>query len=258
MNGTTYPDLAGCSVIVTGAASPGGIGESAVLEFARQGSRVTVVDLDLAGAERVVAKAESDGGHAFAVRADVTKSADVDAMVAKVIGREGTIDVLVNNAGGFPVMRYLGELSDDDWDATIDLNLKSVFLCVRAVEPHMRTEHSGKIINIASVAGRTPTLPDPVHYSAAKGGVIMLSRCLAQEMAPIGVTVNTVAPGPTTTPRFLRIRGGDVEERLKDHFPLGRAGRPEEVAAAIVFLASGEAANMTGVTLDVNGGVAML
>jgi 3-oxoacyl-[acyl-carrier protein] reductase len=122
----------------------------------------------------------------------------------------------------------------------------------------MRAQHSGKIINVASVAGRTPTLPDPVHYSAAKGGVIMLSRCLAQEMAPIGVTVNTVAPGPTTTPRFLRIRGGDAEERFKERWPLGRAGRPEEMAAAIVYLASGEADYITGVTLDVNGGVAML
>ncbi|MGH9103311.1 MAG: SDR family NAD(P)-dependent oxidoreductase, partial [Acidimicrobiales bacterium] len=179
--GATYPELRGRSAVVTGAASEGGIGEAIALALGRQGSHVTVVDVDVDGAERVASMVSDQGGEGRAVRADVTDSASVAAMVAGVVRGEGGIDVLVNNAGGFPVMKAVTEITDEDWHSTLDLNLKSAFLCSRAAIPHMAERGRGRIINLASVAGRTPTLPDPVHYSAAKGGVVMLSRCLAQE-----------------------------------------------------------------------------
>ena len=258
MDGAIYPELRGRSVVVTGAASAGGIGESIAFKFGRQGAHVTIVDLDVPGATRVAEQVTANSGQGFVIKADVTNTADVEAMVAEVIEREGAVDVLVNNAGGFPVMKMINEITDDDFEVTVALNLKSVFLCARAVAPHMKERHSGKIINLASVAGRTPTLPDPVHYSAAKGGVIMFTRALAQELGPFGINVNCVAPGPTATPRFLRVRGADARERFKDHFPLRRVGEPAESASAVIYLASDEASYMTGATLDVNGGAAML
>jgi NAD(P)-dependent dehydrogenase (short-subunit alcohol dehydrogenase family) len=254
----SYPELKNKSVIVTGAASPGGIGETIALEFAHEGSQVVIVDIDVVGAARLAARISDAGGIAVALQADVTNGESVDAMVAEVLRRHGRVDVLVNNAGGFAVMKYIGEIDTDEWDAVLNLNLKSLFLCSRAVSGNMRANGSGRIVNISSMAGRTPTLPDPVHYSAAKGGVISFTRALAQEMGSHGVLVNTIAPGWTATTRFLRIRGADAETVLKPRMPLGRLGQPGDIAGAALFLCSDGAAYITGVTLDVNGGIAML
>jgi|DewCreStandDraft_5_1066085.scaffolds.fasta_scaffold00891_10 NAD(P)-dependent dehydrogenase (short-subunit alcohol dehydrogenase family) len=253
-----YPELKGKTAIVTGAASLGSIGEAIALAFGRQGTHVAVVDIDEEGAQRVAGQIRRDGGEAFAVRADVTRSDEVEAMVREVLQREGKVDILVNNAGGFHEVELANQISDERWDFIIDLNLKSVFLCSRAVYDHMVERRWGRIINISSVAGRMPTLPTPVHYAAAKAGVIALTKYLARELAPYGVTVNAVAPGTTKTARFLRLRGADAEEKLRGHVPLGRLSTPQDQAAAVLFLASDEASYITGATLDVNGGTVML
>lgn len=252
-----YPELKGKTAIVTGAASLGSIGEAIALAFGGQGTRVAVVDIDDEGAERVANQVRREGGEAFAVHADVTKGADVTAMVGTVLEREGKVDVLVNNAGGFQELEQVNQISEERWDEIIDLNLKSVFLCCQAVYDHMAERRSGRIISISSGAGRTPILPSPAHYSAAKAGVIILTKVLARELAPHGVTVNAVAPGTTKTRRFLRLRGADAEEALRSHLPLGRLSTPQDQAAAVLFLASDEASYITGATLDVNGGTIM-
>ena len=254
----SYPELKNKSVIVTGAASPGGIGETIALQFAHEGSHVAVVDVDIEGAKRLAARIGGTGGTAMALQADVTDAESVDAMVAEVLEHNGKVDVLINNAGGFAVMKYIAEIDGDEWDDVLKLNLKSLFVCSRAVCGNMTANGSGRIVNISSMAGRTPTLPDPVHYSAAKGGVISFTRALAQEMGSHGVLVNTVAPGWTATTRFLRIRGADAETVLKPRMPLGRLGQPVDIAGAVLFLCSDGANYITGATLDVNGGIVML
>ena len=241
--------------IVTGGAK--GIGAAIAEVFAREGARVAVVDLDLSGAEGVVKNLAGQGAEAVAVRADATRGAEVLAAVELVTKRWGRVDVLVNNAGGFAAFRDTEDIPEDEWHAILASNLTSVFLFSKAVVPLMKRQGHGRIVNLASVVARGAAVRVTSHYAAAKAGVIGFTRHLALEVASHGITVNAVAPGTTATDRVLRARTPEDTRRVAAAIPARRLGEPREIADAVLFLASDEAAFVTGATLDVNGGQAM-
>jgi len=251
----THGRLRGRAAIVTGAG--GGIGEAIAGTLAREGAAVAVVDLREDLAKRVAAAIEGAGGKALGLRADVTRWAEVDAMVRASLGALGQVDILVNNVGGYATMRTTWEIEETEWDFILALNLKSAFLCSKAVIPHMLARKSGRIVNLSSLVGRTAPALSAAHYSAAKAGVRGLTWHLARELAPHGITVNAIAPWLTLTERVKTLRRLEVDAALRAQTPLGRFAEPQEVADAVRFLASDEAAYVTGATLDVNGGMFM-
>jgi len=235
------------TALVTGAAR--GIGLAIASRLAADGTRVAVLDLDGAAAD---AAAKKIGGGAIALGADVTKAAEVDAAVRQVVDAWGRLDILVNNAGitgrSFPIW----ELSDEDWRRVIDADLTSVFLCCRAAVKVMLRQGSGRIINIASIAGKegNPTL---VPYSAAKAGVIGLTKALAKEVCTQGILVHAIAPAVIGT-ELLRQMEKSTVDLLVSKIPMGRVGRPEEVAALAAWLASDDCSFTTGAVHDLSGG----
>jgi NAD(P)-dependent dehydrogenase (short-subunit alcohol dehydrogenase family) len=251
----THGRLRGQAAIVTGAG--GGIGEAVARTLAAEGAAVAVVDLQEGLARRVAAAIGDAGGKALGLRADVTRAAEVDAMVGASLAALGQVDILVNNVGGYATMRATWETEESEWDFILALNLKSVFLCSKAVIPHMLARKAGRIVNLSSIVGRTAPTLSAAHYSAAKAGVRGLTWHLARELAPHGITVNAVAPWLTLTERVKQLRRPEVDAALKAQTPLGRFAEPQEVADAVSFLASDEAAYVTGATLDVNGGMFM-
>jgi NAD(P)-dependent dehydrogenase (short-subunit alcohol dehydrogenase family) len=247
--------LEGKVSIVTGAAR--GIGVAIAEAFAREGARVAAVDLDGPGAEAVAKTLVGRGADALALGADVTRATEVGRAVHAVAARWGRVDVLVNNAGGFATIRLTEEISEDEWAAILASNLTSVFLCSKAVLPIMKRQRYGRIVNLASVVARGGAVRVTSHYAAAKAGVVGFTRHLALEVAAHGITVNAVAPGTTATERVLKARTPEETQRVAEAIPARRLGEPAEIADAIVFLASDEAAFINGATLDVNGGQAM-
>ncbi len=242
--------------LVTGASS--GIGQATAVALAREGARVAVNYLkNAAGAEETVETVRKAGGDAFAIRADVTKSAEVGALVEATRQRWGKIDILVNNAGDLLARRTLAEMTEEYWDQIMALNLKSAFLCVKAVWEEMATRKNGAIINVTSIAGRNGGGPGAAAYAAAKGGLLTYTKGLAKELAPYGVRVNGIAPGVIWTPYHERYSPPDMFQKYLASIPLGRAGTAQEVAEVIVFLASPAARYMTGETVEVNGGMWM-
>lgn len=248
--------LQGQVALVTGASS--GIGRATAAAMAREGARVVVnFCKNQAGAEEAIAAIQAAGGEAFAFRADVTRAAEVEAMVSAARHRWGHIDILVNNAGDLLARRTLADMTEAYWDQIMDLNLKSAFLCVKAVWEEMAARKSGCIINVTSIAGRNGGGPGAAAYAAAKGGMLTYTKGLAKELAPYGVRVNGVAPGVIATPYHERYSPGEVFQRFVASIPLGRAGTSEEVADVILFLASPAARYLTGETIEVNGGMLM-
>ena len=247
--------LSGKAAIVTGAG--GGIGEAVARTFAREGARVTVADIQEDPVRGVAAAIQREGGKAVALRADVTRAADVEAMVKAALDAFGQVDILVNNVGGYSVLRTTWEIEESEWDFIVALNLKSAFLCCKAVIPHMLARGYGRIVNLSSIVGRSAPTLSAAHYSAAKAGVRGLTWHLARELAPHGITVNAVAPWITLTERLKKLRSPEVDAALKAQTPIGRFAEPQEIADAILFLASDASAYMTGATLDVNGGMLM-
>ena len=235
------------TALVTGAAR--GIGLSIASRLAADGARVALLDLDGVAAE---AAAKKVGSGAIALTADVTKAADVDAAIRRVVDSWGRLDILVNNAGitgrSFPIQ----ELTDEDWRRVIDADLTSVFLCCRAAIRVMLGQGSGRIINIASIAGKegNPTL---VPYSAAKAGVIGLTKALAKEVCTRGILVHAIAPAVIGT-ELLQQMEQTTMDLLVSKIPMGRVGRPEEVAALVAWLASDDCSVTTGAVHDLSGG----
>jgi len=241
--------------IVTG--SSDGIGKAAALIFAAEGAQVVLNARGAERLERARAAVQAVGKPPLAMAGDASQSVVVERLAAETLQQFGRIDILVNNAGGGTSLRFLNEVTEEDWDYTINSNLKSAFLCCKAVAPAMKGQRSGRIVNVSSVAGRNVSRLSGPQYSSAKAGMLGLTRHLAQDLGPFGITVNAVAPGPTLVDRVAKkweLRSPEDRARIVGNIPLGRLGRPEEVAAVIAFLASDGAAYVTGVTIDVNGG----
>jgi 2-hydroxycyclohexanecarboxyl-CoA dehydrogenase len=242
--------------IVTGAAS--GIGRATALALACDGAAVAVADIDLPGARGVEAEIAAASGRALAVEVDVTENEKVRAMVASVLEHFGRIDILVSNAG----WDRTGLFVDTDpafWDRSIAINYRGHLACAHAVLPGMIERAFGRIVMVASDAGRVGSTGEAV-YSGTKGAVIAFTKALAREVARQGINVNCVAPGLVDTALLTRVSDGyeKLIAAIVRSIPLGRTGRPEEVARAILFLASSDADYITGQTLSVNGGLTMV
>lgn len=248
--------LEGRVVAVTGGAK--GIGAAIVRAFAARGAAVTALDVDMPGLEKLAAELRSHGADVTAVRADVTAWEDVRAAFESVVAARGRIDVLVNNAGGFSEIKPAEGIPEDEWELVFRLNVKSAFLCSKAVLPVMKRQRSGRIVNLSSIAGRGGAVVVAAHYAAAKAAILGFTRHLAREVAADGITVNAVAPGTTATERFRALRTPEQTRALVATVPMGRVAEPAEIAECVLFLASDAASYMTGATLDVNGGVLMV
>jgi len=244
-------------VLVTGSGS--GLGSGIALRFAQAGATVAVnYRTSQAGANELVAQIEATGGRAMAVQADVTQKEAVTAMVERVVDAFGRLDVLINNSGIYP-LSTLVDMAEDEWDAVIDANLRSVFLCTQAAAKQMMAQADsadgsrGAIVNIASIEGENPA-PMHSHYNAAKGGVLMYTRAAANELGAHNIRVNAVSPGLMWR-EGIEAAWPEGVERWQSAAALTRLGQPEDVADACLFLASPAARWITGANLRVDGGV---
>lgn len=254
-------DLTGQAALVTGGAL--GIGQAIAFRLAEAGASVVIADVDLAAAQATAAQIEARGGRAHAVRADVRVAADAEAAVQAAVSAFGRLDLLVNNAGIFPLIPVL-DVPEEVWDRVIDINLKGAFLFAKAAAKQMvQAGRGGKIINLASVDAVHPNgMATP--YNASKGGVLMLTKGLALELAPHQILVNAVAPGGITTPgtdearnRVAAAAGIPNDAILQgwiQRVPLRRMGEPDDVAKVVLFLASRAANFITGALIVVDGG----
>jgi 2-hydroxycyclohexanecarboxyl-CoA dehydrogenase len=250
--------FSGRTAVVTGGG--GGIGGAVCRRLASEGAAVAVLDLNAEAAERVAGAVRAAGGRAEAFGCDITERAAVRAAVAEVEARLGAIEVLVNNAG-WDVFRPFTETEASDWEKLIAINLIGALHMHREVLPGMAARRRGRIVNVASDAARVGSSGEAV-YAACKGGLVAFSKTIAREHARHGITVNVVCPGPTDTALLAGVVGSAANpEKLLQAFtraiPLGRLGQPEDLAGAIAFLASDDAAFVTGQVLSVSGGLTM-
>jgi NAD(P)-dependent dehydrogenase (short-subunit alcohol dehydrogenase family) len=245
--------LQGKAALVTGGAS--GIGRAAALAFAREGAKVVVSDVVVAGGEETVTLIKAAGGEALFVKADVAKPAEVEAVIASVVAAYGRLDCAVNNAGIEGVMASTVDCTEENWDRIIAVNLKGVWLCMKAEIAQMLKQGGGVIVNIASVAGLVGFSGLPA-YVASKHGVVGLTKTAALEYAKSGIRINAVCPGVIQTPMLERLfqsnpQAGEASAALE---PVGRLGQPGEIAEAAVWLCSDAASFVTGLPMAVDGG----
>jgi 3-oxoacyl-[acyl-carrier protein] reductase len=247
--------LEGKQALVTGAGS--GIGRAIALAFGQEGADVAIVELaNMDGAADVAELLRAMGRDALVMQGDVSEATDVERTVSQTLGRRGRIDILVNNAGIGGGYVPVHEMTLEEWERMMAVNLRSVFLYTRAVVPHMMERRYGKIINLSSQLAHRPA-PNNAHYCAAKAGVVAFTVSTAIELCRHGINVNTIAPGPTDTAMW-NSPGGEEWRRWKlEQLPIGRVGRPEEIASTAVFLASDEASYFVGQTVSPNGGDVM-
>jgi len=246
--------LKGKVALVTGAQQGMGAAHAEIL--AKQGANVVVTDITLEGPQKVADKITANGGEALALALDVTDRVSVDAAFTNAVDHFGRVDILVNNAGIYQPKPAL-DLTDADFDNTIAVNLKGQFLCAQRAAQEMKKNGWGRIINIASVAsGQVGVgVMNSAHYTASKGGVVGMTETLAIEFAPLGITVNAIAPGAINTPMAPEDKMPDEQKQgVYGRIAMHRFGKPEEVAAAAAFLASEEASYITGAMLVVDGG----
>lgn len=248
--------LDGKVALVTGARR--GMGKAHSLALAKQGAKVAVTDVSLEECQQVVDEIRQSGGEAMAYKMDVANTGEVNKVFDEVVRDFGRLDILVNNAGIFEPKAAL-EMTEEEWDRTLNINLKGEFLCAqRAAKEMMKNPPAGggRIINISSIAsgGVGVGFAEAAHYAASKGGIIGMTESLASEWAPFGITVNCIAPGAIETP-MLGVGSGAIDmKEIETRVPLKRIGRPDEVSAAVVFLASEEASYVNGSTFVVDGG----
>jgi NAD(P)-dependent dehydrogenase (short-subunit alcohol dehydrogenase family) len=238
--------------LITGAGS--GMGRAASLLFAKEGARIACTDIDEKGANETARMIEADGGKAFAVRADVSKSADAEAMVAATLEKFGAPNVVYNNAGIEGVSDFLALMKEEDFDRVIAINLRGVFLGMKYSLPHMVKNGGGSIINTASIAGLVG-LKSAAAYCAAKAGVIALTRVAALEYGRYNIRVNAICPGAIDTPMVRRVGGGEAPGPAMQRISsLNRVGQPDEIAKMALFLASDDSSFATGAPFIVDGG----
>jgi NAD(P)-dependent dehydrogenase (short-subunit alcohol dehydrogenase family) len=248
-------EFEGKVVLVTGGGK--GIGRGIALGFAAQGAAVAVSARHLEALEPVVAEIQTAGGRAMAIRTDVSVAGEVQAMFEQVSGALGAVDVLVNNAGVYLTAPVL-EMSEADWNLTLDVDLKGVFLCSQIAGRSMAARRSGRIINISSIAQYRGGTPGHAHYGAAKAGLGGFTKTLAKELGPHGITVNCVAPGLIEDTEMGEAAKSLVGPGYLATIPLGCLGKVQDVVESVLFLASARARYITGETINVNGGSHMV
>lgn len=240
--------------LVTGAGSPRGIGRCIAIALATQGAKICIADMNEEGLKAVAAELEKITPNVMTVKLNITDSAGCAAAVKEIVAKWGRLDILVNNAGITQKSTVL-DMSEEDWDRVVDVNMKGTFLCTKAVLPQMIKQRFGRIVNMSSVsAKRGGGVFGGAHYSAAKAGILAFGKALSREVSPEGITINAVAPGIVATD----IRGGveseEDQKKMTLDIPRRRMAKPEEVAACVAFLASDEADYITGEEIDLNGG----
>ena len=248
--------LEGKACVITGAA--GGMGREAALLFAREGAQVCVADTNQVAGEETADAANAEAGGAFFITTDVTNENSVDEMYSAASERFGGIDVLYNNAGIMPEGdSSVLETDVDTWQRVQDVNTKGVYLCCKHGIPHLLERGGGSVINVASFVAFMGAATSQVSYTASKGAVLSMSRELAVEFARRGIRVNALCPGPVETPLLMRLFAGsaDAAQRRMVHLPMGRLARPQEIAAAALFLASDDSSYVNGTSFLVDGGL---